>query len=34
MRSTILITTNEDSCQITKELVFKVFKEAVTSQAE
>ena len=29
MRSTILITINEDSCQITKELVFKAFKRAL-----
>ena len=29
IRSTILITTNEDSCQITKELVFKTFEEAL-----
>ena len=29
MRSTTLITTNEDSCQITKELMFKAFKEAL-----
>ena len=26
MRSTTLITTDKDSCQITKELVFKAFK--------
>ena len=29
MRSTILITTNEYSCQITKELVFKVSEETL-----
>ena len=29
MRSTTLITTDENSCQITKELVFKVFKRAL-----
>ena len=29
MRLTTLITTNEDSCQITKKLVFKAFKEAL-----
>ena len=29
MRSTTLITTDEDSCQITKELVFKVFKRVL-----
>ena len=29
MRSTTLITTDEDSCQITKELMFKVFEEAL-----
>ena len=27
IRSTTLITTNKDSCQITKELVFKAFEE-------
>ena len=29
MRSTTLITTDENSCQITKELVFKALKEAL-----
>ena len=29
MRLTILITTDEDSCQITKELMFKAFKKAL-----
>ena len=29
IRSTILITTNEDSCQIMKELVFKATKEVL-----
>ena len=29
MRSTILITTNKNSCQITKELIFKTFKEVL-----
>ena len=29
MRSTTLITTDEDSCQITKELVFKASEEVL-----
>ena len=29
MRSTILITTDENSCQITKELVFKASEKAL-----
>ena len=29
IRSTILIITNEDSCQITKKLVFKTFEEVL-----
>ena len=29
MKSTTLITTNENSCQITKELVFKASEEAL-----
>ena len=29
MRSTTLITTDEDSCQITKELVFKTLKKVL-----
>ena len=29
MKSTILITTDEDSCQITKELMFKAFEEVL-----
>ena len=29
MKSTTLIITDEDSCQITKELVFKAFKKAL-----
>ena len=29
MRLTTLITTDEDSCQITKKLLFKAFKEAL-----
>ena len=29
IRSTTLITTDKDSCQITKELVFKAFEKAL-----
>ena len=29
IRLTTLITTNEDSCQITKELMFKTFEEVL-----